>query len=479
MAQFGSALQTQPHQTFPFSKDFQLNLLGLMFQDYEFLTYAHEIIHPDYFSDDILAWYFSVIKDHFLDYQERITELVLRNELSKAVRNKKIKQTEIPSYVSAFKKIKQTVGNKGYFVSELTTFCQHQAIIKACLEVPDLLDRQDFDQIKARWEAALQVGMVNNIGTEYFIDYPERIRGRQERRHRIMPTGITQIDDYLNGGLKPKQLGIWMGPVNRGKTIALMQCAKRCIIAGGKVIHYTLEMSEEEVSERYDSAFSRIPMNLLGDREGDLLRFLHKEGVARGHSLIIKEYSTKRATVGTLLAHFRMCVQAGFIPDLVVVDYLDLVKPACQRAAKREELTDISEEMRGAAGETDVPWWTGTQSRRAAISMELHTEEEVGEDIGKINTADVAITLNQTQDELHQHIMRAFIAKNRNGVKYRTVKFATDFERMCFYDPFATAGLATSSGKPDSSLTGKGNSKPKRKPAKRKHSPVTGGLIRT
>ena len=93
-----------------------------------------------------------------------------------------------------------------------------------------------------------------------------------------------------------------------------------------------------------------------------------------------------------------MCVQGGFIPDLIVVDYLDLIKPSQKRTAKREELTDITEELRGAAGETDIPWWTGTQSRRAAISMELHTEEEVGEQPDRLQTFTGVSSVQSTGD---------------------------------------------------------------------------------
>lgn len=486
MAQFGPAFQQQQQRSFPFNRDFQLQILALMYQDLDFLSFAQEVVHPDYFADDILAWYFASMKDHFIDYQHRIDEQVIRNELKKAVAKKKIKQRDIHSYAESFKKIKVPVLHKAYISDEITTFCRHQAIFKAALEVPDLLNKQDFETLERIWKEALEVGIVHDIGIEYFVNYTLRVRGRQDHRKRIMPTGITELDAYLGGGLRPKQLGIWMGPVNRGKSLALMQCAKRAIIAGKKVVHYTLEMSEEEVAERYDSAFSRIPMKMLEAQEGNLLKYLDIEGVKKGNCLIIKEYPTKKATLGMVMAHYRMCLQTGFVPDMVIVDYLDLLKPSQKRTAKREELTDITEEMRGAAGETDVPWWTATQSRRAAISMELHTEEEVGEDIGKINTADIAVTLNQTTDELHQNIMRAFLAKNRNGPKYRTIKFSTDFDRMCFYDPFATSALATTSATPSSANT---TSKPapiprtsltKRKPAKKKaYSPVTGGLIRT
>jgi replicative DNA helicase len=160
-----------------------------------------------------------------------------------------------------------------------------------------------------------------------------------------------------------------------------------------------------------------------------------------GDNLIIRHYPAKQAGVAQIRSHIMMCRKIGFFPDVIIVDYLDLLKAPRRRSAKREELTDIAEELKGLASELKIGIWTATQSRREAISMETHTEEQVGEDIGKMNTADLVITLNQTTDEVYDKVMRLFVAKNRNGPKYMTIKIANDFDRMCFFDPIATAEL--------------------------------------
>lgn len=464
---------TQVQTSLPFDRNFQLKILGLFYQDFDFLAFSNGLLHPEWLADDILAWFFNTMKNHFLDYQQRMDKVALKNELLKAIRTKKIKEQDFNAYAKVFGEIQKPVHTKKYIKNEVSTFCQHQAIRRTAMETPALLSVNDFEAIKAKWKEAFQVGLVHDVGTEYFVNYPERLRRRGEIiEKRIMPVGITELDIFLGGGLRPKQLGLWMAPTNRGKSIALAHCGKRAIIAGKSVLHYTFELSEDEVCERYDSNFSKIPMSMLTDREGELLQHLQDMGLKWGNSLIVKEFPTKKATVGQIMSHFNMCVQMGFEPDLVLVDYLNLVKPSQRRKNKREELTDTAEELRGAAVETGLPWWSATQSRRGAISMEVHGEDEVGEDIGMINTSDVTITLNQTEEELHQDIMRAFLAKNRNGPKYRTVKFATKFDRMCFYDPIATAALATSSGVPNSSLSSP--SKPKRTPVKKGYSPTTG-----
>jgi replicative DNA helicase len=52
-----------------------------------------------------------------------------------------------------------------------------------------------------------------------------------------------------------------------------------------------------------------------------------------------------------------------------------------------------------------------------------------------MNIADLVITINQTKEEIDDGIMRLYVAKNRNGPRYKTVKIQTSFDRMCFYQP--------------------------------------------
>ena len=408
-----------------------------MRQDFEFATIYHDLIKSEYFSDIVLAWFFNRIRDHFLDYNTLIDEVSLRNEMLKAARAKTIKPAELDAYSECFNKINQQVQDKQYIADEVLKFCRHQAIKRAVLDLPSVLADNDFVEIEDRMNKAMSVGKtVFDIGDSYFTSWSSRIIERRKRMDvSVIPTGITQLDHFIGGGLKDKQLGIWMGPPNRGKSLALMQCAKRAIIGGKKVIHYTLEMGTEDVEDRYDSSFTRIPIRELTDQEDMLAHKMMDLGKRWGGSLIVKEFIDERASVTTLRAHVNRCVQQGFVPDLIVVDYLDLLSPPRKRKEKREELSDITSELRALSKALLIPIWTATQSNRAAISLETHTEEQVAEDIGKIAIADVVITINQTKDEVATGIMRLFLAKNRNGPKYLETRIQTELKRMCFYDP--------------------------------------------
>ena len=463
---------------FPFGKDFQIKILSFMFHDFDFLIFAQELANPNFFSDKVLAWFFTTMRDYFIDFQMRLDDSILRNEMKKAAAAKRIKAQEVQAYFQTYKQVIQKTDGKDYVTKELISFCQHQAIKAAALEVPDLLAKNDFDAVKALWSEAFNVGAsAADIGMQFFVAWPERLGTRAVKLDEmIFPTGITALDVILGGGIRVKQLGLWMAPTNRGKSVALVHCGKRAVIMRKKVIHYTAELSADDVAERYDASFAKIPVRDLLNREADLARTMEKLGQRMGNSLIIKEYPTKSASVNTIRSHLQQCMAVGFVPDMIIVDYLDLLKSDFRRKEKREELSDIAEALRGLAGEMNIPCWSATQARRSAISKEVHDEEDVSEDIGKMNISDLVITINQTKEQYGNGIMKLLVAKNRNGPRWESVEIVTSLARMCFFNPPKGDEKATgNAGQNTAKATGAKApppGKPKAPPAKKKTPPL-------
>lgn len=422
---------------FRFDRQFQVRVLALMHQDFDFLITTHDLIQPEYFSDEILVWYFLVMRNHYMDYQMRMGVDALRNELLKGAANKKIKDADFPAYAQVFTTMQEKVHDKQYIQDEILRFCKHQAIKSAVLKAPQLLQEGKFEDIETAMVEAVRTGSgISDIGELYFINWPERLRRRAlEELSMVIPTGITALDVLLGGGIHSGQVGLWMAPTNRGKSAAIGHCGKRAVIQRKKVIHYTLEMPQDEVCSRYDASFTKVNVRDLLEMEYKVAEKLENYGMRWGNSLIVKGYPTKQASVQTLKNHCYQCCALGFEPDLILVDYLDLLKPPKAYKEKRDELTSTAEALKGWFLEMKRGGWTGTQSQRAAISMETHTEENVSEDIGKINVVDIAITMNQTKEEVRQKVMRLLLAKNRNGPKYETVTIKMALERMCFFEP--------------------------------------------
>jgi len=80
--------------------------------------------------------------------------------------------------------------------------------------------------------------------------------------------------------------------------------------------------------------------------------------------LLIKYFPTKSATVQTLSSHLNQIELQGITPDLVIVDYADILRGI--GTEKRHILENIYEDLRGLAGEYEVPIWTASQANRSS-----------------------------------------------------------------------------------------------------------------
>jgi replicative DNA helicase len=192
-------------------------------------------------------------------------------------------------------------------------------------------------------------------------------------------------------------------------------------------------MSEQDQADRYDSSMCRVAMQDLAVFSETILERMSKLNRIYENSLLIKTYPANSASLTTIRSHLQRLFAMDWIPDLILIDYLELLKPTRHFKERREETSLTSTELSGMPLELKIPVWSATQSNRQAVALETHTDEHVAEDYGKIRPADIGITLNQTKDEAIDNIMRLFLMKNRNGPRYREIKIQNDFSRMCFY----------------------------------------------
>ena len=103
-------------------------------------------------------------------------------------------------------------------------------------------------------------------------------------------------------------------------------------------------------------------------------------------------------------------------PDLIIVDYGDLIKPeSSSKDEKRHQLETIYEELRGMAQEHECPLWTASQTNRSGINAEVITMESISEAFSKCFVADFIATVSRTIEDKNNNTGRMFVAKNRNG----------------------------------------------------------------
>jgi len=217
------------------------------------------------------------------------------------------------------------------------------------------------------------------------------------------------VNELTSGGLGKGELGVFVAPAGIGKSWGLINIGAHAIKKGMTVIHYTLELNAAYVGLRYDSVVTGIANQNLKHYQDQVKSDLSKlEG-----KLVIKYYPTKTCSVMGLRAHIEKCIMQGLKPDVIIVDYADLLRGT--GAEKRHELEGIYEDLRGLAGEYEVPVWTASQANRSALEEDVIGAEKIAESYGKVMVADFVISLSRKVQDKLAGTGRWHVIKNRFG----------------------------------------------------------------
>jgi replicative DNA helicase len=313
---------------------FQVKVLAAMFTDRLFLQQISDIIRAEYFESDANSWLLDIILTHFREYKTPPSKDVLKVKITE-IENDILKATVLEQLKDVFRYMESD--DLTFVKDEILKFCKNQEIKQAIMDSVSLLKHGNFDEIKSKIDSAMKAGADTNIGLEYVMDVAARYN--ESARHTIT-TGWDVIDDLMDGGLAPGELGVVMAPAGIGKSWLLINIGANAVKDGKTVIHYTLELNENYVGQRYDSVFTGIPaQNLKNYREDIESKMLTLKG-----DLIVKYFPTKSVGVMGLKAHIEKTIMLGKKPDLVIVDYGDLLKVNIKKD-KHEALEDLYEEF--------------------------------------------------------------------------------------------------------------------------------------
>ena len=181
---------------------------------------------------------------------------------------------------------------------------------------------------------------------------------------------------------------------------------------GKNVLHYTFELSETAVGVRYDSNLCDMESNQVIDRKDEVIAKYKDMQLGR---LIIKEFPTNSATIYTIRSHIERLDVKGFRPDVIIIDYADIMRSTRQFDSLRHELKLIYEELRGFASEKGFPIWTASQSNKEGSTSDVVDLSNMSEAYGKAMVADVVLSVSRKSHEKATGWGRLFIAKNRAG----------------------------------------------------------------
>jgi replicative DNA helicase len=390
-----------------YGKTFQEGLVQLIFEDRPFADQITEVLDINFLELE----YLRVFLSKTIDYREKYDRHPSSATMDTILHTDMSDEDELVAkqVIEYFDKITGYEVTDGEFIKETSLdFCRKQTLKEAMMKSVGLLQTCSFDEISTEINNALKLGSDNNFGYDYLADFERRF----VPKHRLpVTTGWPEMDKIAGGGLGKSELGVVIAPTGAGKSMVLVHLGAQALKEGKTVLHYTLELQETVIANRYDSCITGYPLSeIINFKEEVYQEIKDIDG-----SLIIKEYPTKSASTNTIKAHLSKLVKRGIKPGMVIVDYGDLLRPVVIRKEKRNELESIYEELRAISTEFGCPVWTASQTNRSGLSAEVITMEQISEAFNKCFVADFIFSVSRTIEDKQNNKGKIFIAKNRNG----------------------------------------------------------------
>jgi replicative DNA helicase len=401
-------------------------------------------LKPEYFSDRIEKTVYQQIDSFIQNYNSLPTKEALTIEMDKV---KNLSDTEFEQCVEYISQLViEQPEDTDWLISTTEKFCQEKAVYNAIMESISILepnDKEDRDKgsIPELLSDALAVSFDPNIGHDFVEDAEERYDFYHRKEERV-PFDLEYMNKITQGGLPRKTLNILMAGTGAGKSLAMCHMASANMMDGKNVLYITMEMAEEKIAERIDANL----LNVTLDDLKSLSKVMYDKKIARVKGkttgkLIVKEYPTASAGVG----HFRHLInelklKKSFAPDIIYIDYLNICMSSRLRNGGNHNsytlVKAIAEEIRGLAGEQNVPIVSATQTTRSGYGSSDIDLTDTSESFGLPATADfmAALIVTEELDEINQIMIKQL--KNRYGDpgQYKRFMVGIDRAKMRLYD---------------------------------------------
>ena len=389
-----------------FGTSFQSKIIASLLSDMKFIQTISDILNPSMFDSDSNKWLVKTIKDYYYEYKKQPTLEVIKYKIDE-IDNDILKVGVVDKLREVWKNVEAT--DLEFVQSETLDFCKNQTLKGAILDSVELLENKDYDGIKSIIDEAMKAGTTRDLGHDYIPSLDLRL---EESARTTVTTPWDVINDVMDGGLGAGELGVIVAPAGIGKSWTLQALGADTVRIGKTIIHYTLELNENYVGLRYDSIFSGVTTSNIKYYKEDVKSKISK----LPGKLLIKYFPTKAASVQTIGAHLKQIELSGTKPDMVIVDYADILMPTGNFREKRHALGNIYEDLRGLAGELEIPIWTASQANRSALEEDVIGADKVAEDYSKVMTADFVMSMSRKVEDKIANTGRFHVIKNRFGI---------------------------------------------------------------
>lgn len=400
-----------------FGPKFQFHILAVMTRIPVFALRYRSALSHEFFNDEIHKVVSKAFLIHLDEHKVIPTTATLLEEC------KQLTSAQTMPYVEALlEKLKEDdISDHAAVAKKTVEWGKTQAMCVAVINCAELIESKKRDKVIARIQQAQLVGEdLLSLGLNYNTNTAARAAAYadpDDDAPDMVATGIKHLDMAMNGGLGRGELGVVIAPPGKGKTTTLIQFGFGALLSASNydVLHYTLEMPAKKIARRYDDRLmgQLVKTKSMDPQEYGRLLVERSKKFIKGR-LMVQQYNTRQASASTFRAHLSLLAADGFHPDLIIVDYGDIVRPERRLGDMRHEQAGVYEDLRQLAGELNCAIWTASQGNKASLDKDVVSISEFAESFEKAAIVDAAIGFCQTKDERVESKCRLFMGKLRN-----------------------------------------------------------------
>jgi replicative DNA helicase len=261
------------------------------------------------------------------------------------------------------------------------------------------------------------------LGLEYFDDKAiDELADKFVEKDQYLSTGYTQLDNFLGGGFfqEGKALYTFGGETNVGKSIVVANFAVNALIQNKNVVIVTLEMSEYRYAKRITGMLTGIAISKLAENTKEFKELVFDfKGKNNNARLFIKEFPTKSCSAKSINGYLmKLQRQKNFKPDLIIVDYLSLLRPSINQGNSWTDLAFTSQEVRAISYLYGCPILSPLQLNRSSVgSSSVPGLDKIASSYDLLSNVDTHINVFQLDGDRDTNILRYVLKKARDGSK--------------------------------------------------------------
>jgi replicative DNA helicase len=393
--------------------DYQVRLIAQILTDRKFANNIIDILDQNYFKQESLRLIVATIK-----------EAKEKDDIIPDVGSLQIRLLEnIPSemqrkfILSHLEEIKNASLHDTVKIQSIATnFCKQHELKKALKRIDKIIDNGDnYEECETILRKALEHGDNKDDGMDIYENIESVLA---EDFRKPIRTGISGLDEAMDGGLSKGELAIILAPFGVGKTTMMTKIANTAFRDGYKVLQIFFEDMPKVIQRKHLSCWSGHDLNSLSEHKDELMDIAREmeESTKNGKGVLkLRKFSSDGTTIPVIRQYIRKLIAQGFRPDIVILDYIDCVEPSKKFDDVNAGEGSVMRQFEAMLADLDMAGWTAVQGNRSSIKADLVEADQMGGSIKKAQIGHFVVSIAKTLEQKENNTATMAILKSRFG----------------------------------------------------------------